>query len=263
MTSPSTEIIVPTFGQEAFTIPCFEALLAHTESYRLVWVDNGSSAESRAAVTPHFASHRDRLAIWPASNLGFVGGTNLGLRAILDDPHSEAEYVVLLNNDTEVTPHWLERLVGALDRNPALGAAGPLTSSSASPHSWPMFLSAKGEPPPPSLDAASPAEVNRTLAERFGDLVVDVPMVAFFCTVFRKRVFRELGLLDTRFGMGLADDNDYCVRLLRAGYGVALVPGAYVVHHHRTTFRSIYSDAEISSMQNENLARFRLKHGIS
>ena len=256
------EIIVPTFGQESFTIRCFDTLLAHTAGYRLVWVDNGSTAESRATVFAHFERHPDRLAIWPGQNLGFVGGTNLGLRAVLSDAASEAEYVVLLNNDTELTPHWLDRLIGVLERDVTIGAAGPMTSPTESSQAWPHVFSSMGEQPPESLASASSAEVSHALAERFGNDVLNVPMVAFFCTVFRKRVFEEIGLLDPRFGAGLADDDDYCLRLHRAGYVVAFVPGAYVIHHHRTTFRSIYSDPEIVSMQNENLARYRLKHNI-
>jgi GT2 family glycosyltransferase len=256
------EIIVPTFAQESFTIRCFDTLIAHTAGYRLVWVDNGSAAESRAAVFAHFECHADRLAIWSAANLGYVGGTNLGLRAVLDDAASEAEYVVLLNNDTELTPYWLDRLIGVLEQNPTIGAAGPMTSPSESSQAWPHVFSSRGERPPESLATASSAEVSRALAERFGDAILDVPMVAFFCTVFRKRVFEEIGLLDPRFGAGLADDDDYCLRLRRAGYVVAFVPGAYVIHHHRTTFRSIYSDTEIAAMQSENLARYRLKHGV-
>lgn len=228
MSRRTAKIIVPTFGQETFTVRCFDSLLACTTAYRLVWVDNASSPSSRAAVFAHFQRHPDRLAIWPEQNLGFIGGTNLGLSAVLADTASEAEYIVLLNNDTELTPHWLERLLAVLKRNPSLGAVGP--------------------------SCTAPSEA--------ADTYDDVPMVPFFCTAFPKRVFREVGLLDPRFGMGLADDDDYCHRLRRAGYRVAVVPGVSVLHNERTTFRSLYSDAEIAAMQAENLARFRRKHSL-
>ncbi|HKR63573.1 MAG TPA: glycosyltransferase, partial [Thermoanaerobaculia bacterium] len=109
----------------------------------------------------------------------------------------------------------------------------------------------------------SPGEIARSLAHEFGDRFIRVPMLAFFCTLFRRRVITEVGLLDERFGIGFGDDDDYCHRLLAAGYELAFVPGAYVVHHHRTTFRARFSDAEISAMQKANLEAFRRKHGIA
>ncbi len=260
--APKTEIIVPTFGQEQYTLRCFDSLLACTSSYRLVWVDNGSSAASRTIVDAAFAKHPRRLSIWPNQNLGFVGGTNLGLRAILGDLASDAEYVVLLNNDTEMTPEWLERLIGALERDPSIAAAGPMTSPLSPWQSWSNVLSVWGKDAPEALRSGTAVEASRALAGEFGDAAVMVPMLAFFCTVFRKRVFSEVGLLDPRFGAGFGDDDDYCFRLRSAGYNLAFVPGAYVVHHHRTTFRTLYSEAEIAAMQHENYAKYRMKHGI-
>lgn len=257
------EIIVPTFGQEPFTLRCFDSLLTHTNAYRLVWVDNGSSAAARATVAEAFARHDHRLSIQAARNFGFVGGTNLGLQAILGDYASDAEYIVLLNNDTEVTAGWLDRLIGALERDPSIAGAGPMTSGSSPWQEWPNVFAQWRMPAPESVEtAATPADVSHALAGTFGDLVVPVPMLPFFCVVLRKRVVAHVGLLDPAFGVGLGDDDDYCFRLRTAGYGLGFIPGAYVVHHHRTTFRANYSNAEIAAMQDQNRAKFRAKHGL-
>jgi GT2 family glycosyltransferase len=248
---PRVDILVPTFGQEEFTIRCFDTLRAHTNSYRLIWLDDGSSSASRAAVAEVFALHRDRRAVAFDQNRGFIQTVNDGLRE-----ESKAEYVVLLNNDTEVTHGWLDRLLRVLDANPSLAAAGPMTSSRDAWQGWPNFFAAG------RMRDLSPGEIARSLADEFGDRFIRVPMLAFFCTALRRRVFTEAGLLDERFGIGFGDDDDYCHRLLAAGYELAFVPGAYVVHHHRTTFRARFSDAEITVMQNANLEEFRRKHGI-
>jgi GT2 family glycosyltransferase len=262
MTAPRADILVPTCGQEEFTVRCFDSLLEHTEDYRLVWIDNGSPASSRAAVLPAFARHRRRLSIFPGRNLGFVGGTNLGLRSILGEFASKASYVVMLNNDTEVTSQWLDRLTRPLDLDPSLAATGPMTSPSSSWQAWPNVFRDWGVEGGEALAGVAPAEVSRALANRFGETIVPVAMLAFFCTAFRSSLFAEVGLLDPSFGAGLGDDDDYCLRIRRAGYGLGFVPSAYVVHHHRTTFRSIYSDVEIDRMQRENLSRFHRKHNL-
>lgn len=257
------EIIVPTFGQEQFTRRCFDSLLTHTNAYRLVWVDNGSSAGARATVAEAFARHDRRLSIQAARNLGFVGGTNLGLQTILGDYASDAEYIVLLNNDTEVTAGWLDRLIRALERDPSLAGTGPMTSGSSPWQAWPNTLARLRTPASETVETATaPADLSHALAGTFGDLVVPVPMLPFCCVVLRKRVIASVGLLDPAFGVGLGDDDDYCFRLRTAGYGLGFIPGAYVVHHHRTTFRANYSDAEIAAMQAQNLSKFRAKHGL-
>ena len=256
------DIIVPTHGQEELTGRCFDSILAHTTDYRLVWIDNGSRSSSQMAIADRFARHQNGLSIRVRRNLGYVGGTNLALQAILGEHASPAEYVVLLNNDTEVTPQWLDRLIAPLELDRNIASAGPMTSSADSHQGWPTVFRAWQRDVPRGLTTASPEEASRMLGELFGDVVADFEMLAFFCTLLRKRVFAEIGLLDPRFGAGMAEDNDYCHRLRKAGHRLVFVPGAYVVHHHRTTFRSIYSAAEIAAMQQQNIARYRVKHGL-
>jgi len=256
----TSEILVPSFGQEEYTVRCFDSLREHTNDYRLVWIDNGSSGPAVAAVQPAFERHPDRLFLRCDRNLGFVGAINLGLRAVLADPSSDADSIVFLNNDTEVTAGWLDRLTAALDLEPLIAAAGPMTSPSGCWQAWTSVFAMWHEPVPEGLAAASPAIVSEIMADRFGDTVTEAEMLAFFCTAFRTRVFDEVGLLDPGFGAGLADDDDYCFRLRAAGYALLFVPGAYALHHHRTTFRALYSDAEIAAMQRENYDRFLAKH---
>ena len=81
-------------------------------------VDNGSTDESLALVRKEHPKVR---VVEMEKNGYFAGAVNEGIR------RSDGEIVVLLNNDTEADPEWLERLVGALDRNPwATSAASKL-----------------------------------------------------------------------------------------------------------------------------------------
>ena len=65
-----------------------------------------------------------------SENLGFTGGNNLGMRAALQDG---AEYVLLLNNDTVVSPELVERLLAAFDR-PEVGIVGPIVTYFSHPN---------------------------------------------------------------------------------------------------------------------------------
>ncbi len=69
------------------------------------------------------ATHYPRIrAVLSTDNLGFSGGNNLGFRA------SRGQYIVLLNNDTVVTPGWLGRLVRHLEEDEDMGLVGPVTN---------------------------------------------------------------------------------------------------------------------------------------
>ncbi|ANH81927.1 glycosyl transferase [Niabella ginsenosidivorans] len=53
-------------------------------------------------------------------NTGFAGGNNLGIR------QSKGEYILLLNNDTELTEGFLETLIETMESNPQIGLLSPL-----------------------------------------------------------------------------------------------------------------------------------------
>jgi len=83
--------------------------------YRVVLVDNASSDGSAALVRERFP----RVHIVEAgANLGFAGGSNLGIRS------SGGTYVALVNNDTVVGRDWLRPLVETAESDPRIGLVG-------------------------------------------------------------------------------------------------------------------------------------------
>ena len=78
--------------------------------------DNGSTDDSVALLQQEFPSVR---TIVLDRNYGFADGYNLALQQV------EADYVVLLNSDVEVTEHWLEPMIAYLDIHPEVAACQP------------------------------------------------------------------------------------------------------------------------------------------
>jgi GT2 family glycosyltransferase len=236
MTPPVVDIVTPTYNQSEMTLACFRSLAATVPMWttvRLIWVDNGSEWRERSEVLSFLEGERiQHLRFWLPENLGFVKATNLGIAA------STAPYLLLLNNDTELPPlpgeDWLSRLLEVFELDPKIGLVGPRSSAA---EQW------QGRVP------AGPGY--RVLASN--------AMLTFFCCLIRREVIEQVGYLSEEYRSGLGDDDDYCERVKKAGWKLALRQDVTVVHHHRTTFRAVYGPEELQRYQAENLAHFRRK----
>lgn len=119
--------------------------------------------------------------------------------------------------------------------NPFIGAVGPLTTS---PNCW---------------QGKAKADVGFKILKSSA-------MLAFFCVMFKREVIEKVGLLDEDFGVGLADDDEYCYRIHKAGFRLALAHNLRIVHHHRSTFNELYTPQEVEDLIQKGLKLFYEKH---
>ncbi|MCX6357437.1 MAG: glycosyltransferase family 2 protein, partial [Candidatus Aureabacteria bacterium] len=102
------------------TITCLRSLSEiDYPCFRVIVVDNGSTDASPDIVARHFP---DVWLIRNPVNAGFDGGSNIGIRAALDEG---ADAVLLLNNDTVVCPKILRQFTDAIQILPRAGVLGP------------------------------------------------------------------------------------------------------------------------------------------
>lgn len=224
------DIIIPSWNQSDYVINCLKSIKEHSNDYRVIFVDNGSLQTELDLIYPVLDTLPNRI-ISLEENLGFIKATNVGIL------HSDAPYIVLMNNDTEAVQGWLEKLVQPLEENKFVGLSGPLTTT---PNSW---------------QGVYPKDKNGYVIRKTG-------MLAFFCTMFKREVFETVGLLDESFGVGFGDDDDYCKRCLDFGWELSLVQDLIIPHHHRTTFKTIYGEENIKVMQAEALKHYYDKHNL-
>ena len=99
---PSVSIIIPVFNNWRFTYKCLRSVVKHTQgSYEIIVVDNNSTD-----VTPQLLSDTQGIqVITNTSNEVFVNACNQAAR------QAKGDYLLLLNNDTEVTPDWLDAML--------------------------------------------------------------------------------------------------------------------------------------------------------
>ncbi len=116
---PLTSIITVNYNQPAVTIDFLKSVKRFTNSdeVEVILVDN-APAENR--MTDFAAAYPGLIYIHSSKNLGYAGGNNLGIK------NAKGYYLLLLNNDTEITAGFLEALVREMEQNPSIGLLSPL-----------------------------------------------------------------------------------------------------------------------------------------
>ncbi|MGH7860445.1 MAG: glycosyltransferase, partial [Candidatus Binatia bacterium] len=118
-------IVMVTHNNLALTRRCVDSLRSDTSysNFELIVVDNASTDATPAYLEQLAASDEDVKVVLNAENRGFAAANNQGLAI------ASGEFLVLLNNDTVVTPGWIRTLVNHLERDPAIGIIGPITNN--------------------------------------------------------------------------------------------------------------------------------------
>ncbi|GLX70098.1 methyltransferase domain-containing protein [Paenibacillus glycanilyticus] len=204
-----------------YTRSCVESIRRHTAagSYELILVDNGSEDG-----TPEWAkAEPDIHLIENGYNAGFPKGCNQGAAA------ANGDFILLLNNDTIVTPGWLDSLQRHLLSDPAIGAVGPVTNSA---HYWTQIPSHYTTVEELDLFSESVRQSagNRPREERL--------KLIGFCMLIRREAYETAGGMDERFGIGNYEDDDLSLRLRLLGYKLMLCRDTFIHHYGSVSFRA-------------------------
>jgi len=117
MDYPLVSVISVNYNQAQLTCDMVASLLRTTyPRLEIIVVDNASPTDNPDLITQQYPQVK---LIKSAQNLGFAGGNNLGIA------EAKGEYLLFLNNDTEVDPGFLEPLVQLFQQNPQVGIASP------------------------------------------------------------------------------------------------------------------------------------------
>lgn len=217
--APRVLIIVLCYNGVELTLACLESLgrISYPDADVLV-VDNASSDGTPARVRAAFPRAQ---VLETGVNGGFAAGNNVGLRIALERGY---DYALLLNNDTEVAPDFLDHLVAAAEADPQIGIAGPLICYYERPE---LIWSAGGV-----IDWRGGTSAMRGIGERDrGQYAAPAPVdfVTGCALLCRRAALERAGLLDERFFM-YYEETEWCVRVARAGLRIVHVPAARLLH---------------------------------
>ncbi|XID95205.1 methyltransferase domain-containing protein [Paenibacillaceae bacterium WGS1546] len=237
-----TSIIVVTYNQLPMTKRAIASIRAHTpaDSYELIVVDNASSDGTAAWLE----EQPDVAPLLQPSNVGFPAACNIGARS------AKGDRLLLLNNDTVVTPRWLEQLNRALDSDERVGAVGPLTNFAG----YGQMIETSYRTMEEMQRFAERHNVSSP--ERWEERM----KLIGFCLLIKRAAWEAAGPLDEIYGVGNYEDDDWCMSARLAGYKLLLCKDTFIHHEGHASFKNA-RDAFRKTMQ-ENEKKFFAKWGV-
>lgn len=220
----------------------------------VILVDDGSDGPTRDYLRSIESENPNVTLIRRESAGGYTVAANTGLRA------SNAKYCALLNSDTIVPKIWLTKIVDIFEKAPDIAIVGPL-SNAASWQSVPERTSSTGGWAVNELPANFTVDTMDRQVEKASEqvaAVVRTPLVNGFCFVIRRTALEEIGFMDeVSFPRGFGEEDDFCMRTINAGYGIAIAVNTYVFHAKSKS----YGSAARNELTKKGQIMLKKKHG--
>ncbi len=224
---PSVTVIIPTHNRPDLLQRCLKSLSkTRYRDYRVMVVDNENHDPAARRYLEQLEHEVVAIPNRPGQGFSFSHVMNEAVR------RASTDYVLLLNDDTEVvTPEWLSSLVG-LAELPGVGATGALLrySDGKVQHAGVVH----------GIDGMCDHTFKLT---RRGDngylsyitMIRDCAAVTAACLLTRRELFVEVGGFDEQRFAVAYNDPDYCYRLRQRGYRIVYSPNAELLHHEGQT----------------------------
>jgi len=211
---PSYSIIVVNHNGGSLIARCIESVVRFTDDFELILVDNSSTDGSDLAIAD---VHPETVILKNRTNLGFSRASNMGIL------HAKGPWIVLLNPDTIVTPNWLANLSECMKSSPRHGLATPTLMSpnhAIIDESGLTFDFSTGSTRGRGAGGVDNGQFN---------VREWIRLCSFACTMIKRDVFKEIGLLDEKMFL-YYEDVDFCLRARIAGWKVMYCPESLVYH---------------------------------
>ncbi|MCD4722714.1 MAG: glycosyltransferase [Desulfobacula sp.] len=237
-------IVIPDYNKVEYTYKCLKSIVESSDtrlSYEVIVVDNASSD-----TTPKLLKETKGLvAIINKENKGFVEACNIGAG------HAKGQYILFLNNDTEVTSHWLDKMLEPFKADEKVGITG-----------------AKLLYPDGSLQEAGNIIWQDATGWNYGrgdnpDLPEysykkEVDYCSGACLMIPKKLWEKAGGFDMRYAPAYYEDTDLCFTVRKMGYKVIFQPEAKVIHHEGVSAGTDINKG-VKKFQQENNKKFLKK----
>lgn len=177
-------IVIPTPGRRFLLKQCIDSIYSHTSTpFEIIVIDNGSNDGTKEYLEEESKKRSNLTFVRSDVNLGYQKGINLGVS------RAKGDYLMLFNDDAKVLGllpdgrDWLKTFMDELESDPKIGIVGPHEGMS------------------PTLN---------------------IQMLFFWCVLLRRKTWDEIGPLDDVTFFNYGGDDDYCMRLSKAGYKIGV-----------------------------------------
>ncbi len=222
-------IVVINWNNAPDTVCCVDTL-SHCDPRpdHVVIVDNGSVDGSAAEIEKWIAAHDEPTALIRAgSNLGFAGGSNLGLSWLMTNTAST--HLVLLNNDATLSAGFFSDIATALEQIGEDSIVGPTIYED--PDRNRVWYAGAKEIPFRAL-----VRHTHTLPESPAPRPTD--FVSGCVMVISRSIIETIGVLAECYYPAYFEDGDFCQRALKAGFPVVYAPVPVAYHRVGSTVRA-------------------------
>lgn len=216
MKQPLVSIVIPNYNGKKWLKGLLPTLEKTTyPNKEIIVVNNGSTDDSYNFLKKNYPDVR---VIELKKNRGFAGANNIGVKK------ARGKYVLLLNNDTQVPPDFLEPIVAKMEKDKSIGVIQPMIRS----------LRKKSV-----LDASSSFFTSSGFMYHYGyyqpfskpqyNIEHLVYSAKGACLFTRRFDYLELGGLDEDF-ITYVEESDYCHRIWLSGKKVIYYPKSHIFH---------------------------------
>lgn len=223
-------IIVPVRFRADLTRVCIDSILNYTKDFELIMVQEGEDKE----ITDLLISFGSQIKY--AQNKepkGYSGALNAGLKIATGD------YFCFMNNDTVVTPQWMDEMMQAFESDKEIGLVSPTFWGTGDRQS-----------------------VDWNDGRQF-DIPLDPMSIIGVCYLIPKAIIDKIGIWDESFGHG-GEDFDMTIRVQDAGYKLCIARKAFIYHYGGASTREIFGNdyKAVRKNQIEKIKMVETKHGI-
>lgn len=223
--NPHYSIIIPAYNHLDLTIQCLNSIERNSnmKSLEIILINDGST-DGTKEWSKSLERKFNLSVIDHQERIGFTESCLEGMK------QARGDYIILLNNDTLVTPDWLLRLENSLFearrryKNPNFHLVGPMSNN------VPGLQQIKIDMPIDKVDDYGEKYYNLNKNK-----IKPVLFLSGFCLMFSRKLYNRVGGFDERFSPGGYEDRDFCLRTRLEGFLACISQDTFIYHHgHRT-----------------------------
>lgn len=218
--TPDISIVIPIYGQLAYTLNCIDSLFSHESQYsaEIIIIDD-CSPDVSGSYLPDVADIRYHLQ---PQNGGFIRSCNTG------GTMARGRFVLMLNNDTRVVPGWLDSILDSFSIFPKAGLVGSklfYADGSLQEAGGIIWRSGNCWNYGRNDDPNRPEYSHARQVDYISGCSIALPA----------KLWHALGGFDPLFTPAYCEDADLCLRVADLGYEVWMQPQSRVVHYEGKT----------------------------